>query len=206
MREIRSFRRVFDLERRIYSIDRLRLNPSGVPVRGVVYLLAAIVASLLASALPLLGPGLRAAPWYLRELAAPAALATLLAVIRVDGRTFHLAAAARLRLLGGPRRIAGLREGSRAGQRWRPPDIVFLPDGSDSRLRALRYTGPGSVLVRAPHRRTGTAERGGIGRSRGRTVRLVAQAGEPAPRRRLIIALEPGARLVVAGSERRLRR
>ena len=29
--EIRSYRRVFDLERRIYSIDRLRLNPGGVP-------------------------------------------------------------------------------------------------------------------------------------------------------------------------------
>ncbi len=35
MMEIRSYRRVFDLERRIYQVDRLRLNPSGVPVRGV---------------------------------------------------------------------------------------------------------------------------------------------------------------------------
>ena len=35
MIEIRSYRRVFDLERRIYSIDRVRLNPGGVPVRGV---------------------------------------------------------------------------------------------------------------------------------------------------------------------------
>jgi hypothetical protein len=32
--EIRSFRRVFDLERRIYRVDRLRLNPGGIPVRG----------------------------------------------------------------------------------------------------------------------------------------------------------------------------
>ena len=37
--EVRSYRRVFDLERRIYSIDRMRLNPSGVPLRGVVYFL-----------------------------------------------------------------------------------------------------------------------------------------------------------------------
>ena len=37
MMEIRSYRRVFDLERRVYSVDRLRLNPSGVPVRGIVY-------------------------------------------------------------------------------------------------------------------------------------------------------------------------
>ena len=40
MIEIRSYRRVFDLERRVYSVDRLRLNPGGVPVRGIVYLLA----------------------------------------------------------------------------------------------------------------------------------------------------------------------
>ena len=32
--EVRSYRRVFDLERRIYRVDRLRLNPGGVPVRG----------------------------------------------------------------------------------------------------------------------------------------------------------------------------
>ena len=37
--EIRSYRAVFDLERRIYRVDRLRLNPGGVPVRGVVYCL-----------------------------------------------------------------------------------------------------------------------------------------------------------------------
>ena len=34
--EVRSYRTVFDLERRLYRIDRLRLNPGGVPVRGIV--------------------------------------------------------------------------------------------------------------------------------------------------------------------------
>ncbi len=29
-----------------------------------------------------------------------------------------------------------------------------MPDGSDSRFRALRYTGPGAVLVARPHVRT----------------------------------------------------
>ena len=42
--EIRSYRAVFDLERRIYRIDRLRLNPAGVPVRGIVYFLALLAA------------------------------------------------------------------------------------------------------------------------------------------------------------------
>ena len=55
MTEIRSFRRVFDLERRIYSIDRLRLNPAGVPVRGVVYLLIALAAMIATSRMPVIG-------------------------------------------------------------------------------------------------------------------------------------------------------
>lgn len=29
----------------------------------------------------------------------------------------------------------------------------MLPDGSDSRMRALRYTGPGAVLVAVAHQR-----------------------------------------------------
>ena len=42
--EIRSYRAVFDLERRIYRVDRMRLNPAGVPVRGIVYFLALLAA------------------------------------------------------------------------------------------------------------------------------------------------------------------
>ena len=53
MIEIRSYRAVFDLERRIYRVDQLRLNPGGIPVRGVVYFLAILAATLLASSLPL---------------------------------------------------------------------------------------------------------------------------------------------------------
>ena len=69
--EIRSYRRVFDLERRVYSVDRLRLNPSGVPVRGVVYFVAVVAVVLASSSLPLLGTGLGLAPWYLRDLLFP---------------------------------------------------------------------------------------------------------------------------------------
>src|ERR1700685_3026622 len=90
--EIRSYRAVFDLERRIYRIDRLRLNPGGIPVRGVVYFLAILLAVLLAARLPLLAVVARALPWYLRDLALPGASAATLTVIRVEGRPFHLAA------------------------------------------------------------------------------------------------------------------
>jgi hypothetical protein len=190
--EIRSYRRVFDLERRIYRVDRLRLNPGGIPVRGVLYFLTILLAALLAGRLPLLAVAAGALPWYLRDLALPAASAAVLTVIRVEGRPFHLAAHALLRYRCAPRRLSGLdRCGSRLcpgpGGRWRMEEILMLPDGSDSRLRRLRYTGPGAVLVTVAHERAGrrwwrshralilrraAADRGT--RSQGRVIALAA--------------------------------
>ncbi len=154
MTEIRSYRSVFDLERRIYRIDRLRLNPGGVPVRGVLYCLVILAGVALAGEIPLLGSAVRALPWYLRDLVVPAASAGVLTMIRVEGRPFHLAAAALLRHALGPRRLAGLcpcGPGSCAGPgaRWHPGELLILPDGSDARSRRLRYTGPGAVRVTA---------------------------------------------------------
>jgi hypothetical protein len=152
--EIRSYRAVFDLERRIYRVDQLRLNPGGIPVRGVVYLLAILAATLLASSLPLLGTVLGALPWYLRDLALPVASATVLCVIRIEGRPFHLAAGALLRHRTGPRHFAGVLPRDAPGARWQPEEILLLPDGSDGEMRRLRYTGPGAVLVTTAHERS----------------------------------------------------
>ena len=157
MIEIRSYRRVFDLERRIYSIDRVRLNPGGVPVRGMLYFLALLALALAAAELPLIGALARQLPWYLRAVAVPGAGATVLAAIRLEGRTFHLAAQALVRYRIGPRRLAGMRRCGRLGGLWHPAEILILPDGSDSRLRRLRYTGPGAVLVGVEHERRGRA-------------------------------------------------
>src|SRR5580704_4333703 len=105
--EIRSYRAVFDLERRIYRVDRLRLNPGGIPLRGVVYCFALLAGLALLGTLPLLGSAVRALPWYLRDLVLPAGGAALLTVIRIEGRPFHLAAAALLRHALGPRELSG---------------------------------------------------------------------------------------------------
>jgi hypothetical protein len=144
--EVRSYRAVFDLERRIYRVDRLRLNPGGVPVRGVVYCLAILACLALAGALPLLGTAVRALPWYVRDLILPAGLAALLTMIRVEGRPFHLAAAALLRHLFGPHQLAGLRPVPR-DRVWHPEELLILPDGSDRRPRRLCYSGPGAVRM-----------------------------------------------------------
>jgi hypothetical protein len=153
--EIRSYRAVFDLERRIYRVDRLRLNPGGVPVRGVVYCLAILAGLALVGALPLLGAAVKALPWYLRDLILPAGSAALLTMIRIEGRPFHLAAAGLARHALGPRRLAGLRPGLCSGLHpggcsvrvWRPEELLMIPDGSDPSPRRLRYSGPGAVRV-----------------------------------------------------------
>jgi len=203
---IRSYRRVFDLERRIYRIDRLRLNPGGIPVRGVIYFLAILAAALIAGRLPLLANLVGVLPWYLLDLALPLASAAVLTLIRVEGRPFHLAAAALLRFAGGPRRLVGASRCAAHGARWYPEEIVLLPDGSDSGMRGMHYTGPGAVLVWVEHEPVG-GERGRgrlasalCGRRAALTLRglpggRALSAGE-------VIALAPGARLLVRSDSR----
>jgi hypothetical protein len=197
--EIRSYRRVFDLERRIYRIDRLRLNPGGVPVRGVLYFLALLSAALLAERLPLLTAMMRALPLYVRDLALPGASAAVLTMVRVEGRPFHLSAHALARYWSGPRRLAGMRARgglSRRlgpGERWRLEEILMLPDGSEARMRRLRYTGPGTVLVAVAHERV--AGRRWLGAD-ALTLRP-PRAGREGVGQGQVIALAAGARLCV---------
>jgi hypothetical protein len=204
MIEIRSYRRVFDLERRIYSVDRVRLNPGGVPVRGVLYFLALLVAGLVAAGLPLVGSLAAALPWFMRDLALPGAAAAVLSVIRIEGRVFHLAAQSLVRYWAGPRRLAGVRSCGSMGELWRPQEILLLPDGSDSRMRGLRYTGPGAVLVSVEHERDGRArELGPSGIARA-GLRPVLSLREKSDARALsqgqVISLGSGARLRVRSS------
>jgi hypothetical protein len=200
--EIRSYRAVFDLERRIYRVDRLRLNPGGVPVRGVVYCLALLAALALLATLPLLGAAVRALPWYLRDLALPGGGAALLTAIRVEGRPFHLAAAGLLRHALGPRHLAGLRPCAPPSRVWRPDEMLMLPDGADPRLRRLRYTGPGAVLVKVAHERAARPP-GRLAGSLRLSVRgrphltLREPPGGRGPAHGQVIALERAARLEV---------
>jgi len=196
--EIRSYRRVFDLERRVYTIDRMRLNPAGVPVRGIVYLLVAAASSFLLARLPLLGEPLRVLPWFVRDIGAPAALAAALTVIRIDGRAFHHVARSSIGYLTRPSRLAALAKRSSSGQRWLPEDLLFLPDGSDSRVARVRYDGPGTVLVLVAHRPpTPAARRVGRGRS-SRRLRLAAYDPARALTKGRVLELGAGTSIVVA--------
>ena len=207
MMEIRSYRRVFDLERRIYSVDRLRLNPGGVPVRGILYFLAILATMLIAASLPGVGDLVRVLPWLARDLALPAAGATVLSAIRVEGRCFHLAARGLVRYWAGPRRLAGTRRCRPPGEIWCPWDILMLPDGSDACMRSMRYTGPGTVLVSVEHERHGRAiEHGSLGTARpGRAPVLCLSDTRDGRvlREGKVISLEAGARLRVKSADRR---
>jgi hypothetical protein len=204
--EIRSYRAVFDLERRIYRIDRLRLNPAGVPVRGIVYFLALLAVVALGARMPPLGFLTGALPWYLLYLALPGASAALLSVIAIDGRPAHLAARALLYHRLSSRRAVGLRSSRRRssvepGGRWRPPEILLLPDGSDARVRRLRYAGPGALLVCVAHECVESPACAALGGGRGGRARLTvrALAERPRPARGQVIALAAGARLRTVG-------
>jgi hypothetical protein len=201
--EIRSYRRVFDLERRIYTIERLRLNPSGVPVRGLGYFLGVVSVSLLLARVPLLGAPLSGLPWFIADLVAPAALAAGLTLLRVDGRTFHQAAWALVSFWAVPRRTVALSVPSPVRARWRPPDLMLLADGSDAYPRRFRYSGPGAVLVLVAHR-SATPK---AGRRRRRTARRLLLR-EPARRLRRgsVIAVEEGATLQIAVDRADVRR
>lgn len=204
MTEIRSYRRVFDLERRIYSVDRLRLNPGGVPVRGLVYFVAIVAAVAIAARLPLSGPIAHRIPWFLRDIALPVAAATVLGAIRIEGRVFHLAAQALVRYWVGPRRLQGIQRCRTVGKRWCPGEILMLPDGSDARLRRLLYRGPGALLVSVEHERHGRAiELGASGRARagvGPVLSLSQAAGARPLQERQVIALGQRARVRVKSS------
>ncbi len=203
--EIRSYRRVFDLERRIYRVDRLRLNPGGVPVRGVVYFVVILAATLIAGQLPLLASVVRVLPWYLRDVALPAGSAAVLTMIRVEGRPFHSAAYALGRYRIGHRWLAGVRPCAAVGVRWHPEEIIFLPDGSDGRMRRQQYTGPGAVLVAVEHEHAEqmAARRfPSLGFGRRAALTLWESSNARAHEGGQVIELASGARLLVRSSAR----
>ncbi len=193
--EIRSYRAVFDIERRIYRVDRLKLNPSGVPLRGVVYFLALLLTGTLAAALPGIDTLAAAIPWYMREIAAPAAAAALLAMLRIDGRSFHVAAVALLAHVTQPRLTLGCGL-PLPSSCWRPQELLLVPDGSEARMRRMSYRGPGAVLVAVAHRRRELPD--GALRRLGRRPQLALSElrGHTLSRPQLI-ELSPGARLRV---------
>lgn len=151
---VRSYRGVFEFERRIYRIDRYRLSPGGVPVRGVLHLIVCAAVVFLAGRLPVLSSVLGAFPWTLRWVGIPVGLAVLTTILKLDGRPLHRALIPLVRFVVLPRRLAGFRAAAAPGSRWHPGEMVTALDGSGPRLPKLTYTGPGALVIRTPHTRS----------------------------------------------------
>jgi hypothetical protein len=192
---------VFELERRIYRIDRFRLNPAGVPLRGVVYFLAAALAAGVAHGVPVAGWLTDPLPWYVRYIGLPVGLAAVLSIARIDGRPFHVAAWAlwtRSRRAAG---VGGRKARTRAPTLWMPPPLIVLPDGSDPQLRRFRFRGPGAMMIRVPHRTLpARAPRWPAGGRAGpRVVPLGENASQLAASEHRVIRLARGAKALVDG-------
>ncbi len=195
--EIRSYRAVFELERRVYRIDTLRLNPGGVPLRGIVYAAGLILATVVAGRIGPVGLLLGVLPWYVSYLGLPIAAAALGTIVRIEGRPFHLAAWALATHRLAPRHTARLGRAPAPRARWRPAPVVLIPDGSDSRLRRLRYRGPGAVLVCCAHDRVDWRRRGLGPGVRGAAVTVHAREGGRPLLRPAGLELGPGAVLEI---------
>src|SRR5262249_19098516 len=137
--------------------------------------------------LPLLGAPFRRLPWFVADVVAPAGLAAGLTVLRIDGRTFHQTAWALLSLGLASRRTVALGVRPPVRSRWRPPDLVLVPDGSEPVPRRFRYRGPGAVLVMVAHRTTGGSTRVGGRRA---AMRLLPREPVRRLRRGRVIAVE----------------
>src|ERR1700759_1052579 len=111
---IRSYRRVFEVDRRIYRVDRWALPvPGGVPLRAVGYFLAAVLLVLVLGRVP----GFSEVSAPIRFVVLPLGLAILGVQAAPDGRAAHRFAADWIRLRWGPRgvRARGWRGRARGG-------------------------------------------------------------------------------------------
>ena len=164
---IRSYRRVFEVDRRIYRVDRWALPvPGGVPLRGVGYFAATIGLVIMLGALPGVGDLLGALSLPLRYVLLPLAVAVLGTQAAPDGRAAHRFAWEWLRLrLRARRRCAG-RVVALEGEpiAWSGA-LAVRWDGHGARLHRGRVKGPARITVNVPVR---LAQRRG---------RLVARAG-----------------------------
>jgi TcpE family len=148
---IRSFRLVFDLERRIHKVDRWRIPvPYGIPLRGIAYWALALFAMLTVGRLPVVGALTGLLPVPLRLVVIPVALAWVLTRVKLDGRPAHTALCAWARFRLAPRHLAGLRAVPAVGSVVRLADVAIVPDERAARYRRAVIDGPATVLLRYP--------------------------------------------------------
>ena len=146
---IRSFRSVFELERRIHKIDRYRIPlPYGLPLRSLGFGAGALLVLLVLDGVPVLGGALRELPPPARFVLLPAAAAYVLGRLKLDGRPIHQAIGPLAGFALSAKRVAAFR-GARLGQ-TRLGDVVMAADERSWHYRKGRVDGPAELLLRYP--------------------------------------------------------
>jgi TcpE family len=169
---IRSYRRVFEVDRRIYRVDRWALPvPGGVPLRAVGYFAATLLAVIGAGALPATGELMGALSAPIRFVVVPLAVAVLGTQAAPDGRAAHRFAWDWLRLRLRARRRCSGRAVALEGEpvAWHG-ELALRFDGHDACLHRGRVRGPARVTFTVPVR---LADGGG------RLVARTESVGEP---------------------------
>jgi hypothetical protein len=149
---LRSYRLAFEMERRIFRLDRFRIPvPYGLPLRGLAYWLVLVAAVGLLDGLPLTGSVLGALPWPLRFVLLPGAGAYLLCQPRPDGRLAHEAIAAHVVYRCSPRRLVAFAPAPpTAAPHWLPMAVVADERGASYARGVIQ--GPATVVLRQPAR------------------------------------------------------
>jgi hypothetical protein len=150
--QLRGYRRVFRIERRLFRFDRWRIPyPHGVPLRGIGYFLILELTAFALSRLPVLGAMLALPSPVVPFLGLPAAGAFLLMQGRIDGRPPHHVLGSLLHFSLSPRCLAGLSPCPRPGEVVMPvTDLTVAYDGRESFPVGGRIRGPAKVTFRYP--------------------------------------------------------
>ncbi len=114
------------------------------------YRLAVAVGAAATVGAAITGVVLAALEWPLRLIAVPAALATVLTHVSVDGRPAHRVAFSWVYARAAGRRRLGRALPARGGSRRWECSVRVLPDAHGAQLRRARLTGPGRVRFATP--------------------------------------------------------
>ncbi len=174
---IRSYSVCFQIERRLYRIDRWRLPaPNGVPLLGIGYTVILIFAILILDSFPGIGWFLHTLHPLVRYLVLPVGLTYLLIHWTVDGRPVHRTGLSFLRWRLSPARLVAFRRALEADHVTRFGTVTIAPDEEHARMRRGIIEGPARVILRYPT----------FARRRGRELRLRQREGQPLSRGRQI--------------------
>jgi hypothetical protein len=150
--QLRGYRRVFRIERRLFRFDRWRIPyPHGIPLRGIGYFLALVLCMFALSRLPLIGSLIALWSPAVPYLGLPLIGAFLLMQGRIDGRPPHHVLVSLVGWSLGSRCLAGLSPCPREGEEVVPlEEITVAFDARESFLVRGRIKGPAAVTFRYP--------------------------------------------------------